>query len=46
MDNEPQATWSPGRDGRAVDAALRHLGFKTRLEFVDWAVTQEPGRLG
>jgi hypothetical protein len=21
----------------AVDAALRHLGFETRLEFVEWA---------
>lgn len=41
-----QATWSPGCDGRAVDAALRHLGFETRLQFVELAVTGDPGRPG
>jgi len=39
-----QVTWSPGCDGRSVDAAIKHLGFMTRLEFVDWAVGREPGQ--
>ena len=28
---QTQSTWSRGCDGRALDAALRHLGFETRL---------------
>lgn len=35
-----KATWSPGCDGRTLDAALIHLGFGKRLEFIEWAASQ------
>lgn len=41
---QTQATWSPGCDGRALDAAIRHLGFGTRLEFVEWAASRDEGQ--
>jgi hypothetical protein len=41
-----QATWSPGCDSKSFEAALDHLGFSTRLEFVDWAASRPQGRPG
>ena len=42
---QTQSTWSRGCDGRALDAALRHLGFETRLAFVEWAASRQEGNV-
>ena len=31
---------------KPLDAALRHLGFVTRLEFVEWALSRPSGKRG
>ncbi len=41
-----KSTWSTGCDGRSLDAALRHLGFETRLQFIDWAASRPQGQPG
>jgi predicted RNase H-like nuclease len=37
-----KSVWSPGCDGRSLDAALRHLGFGSRTEFIEWAAQSPP----
>jgi hypothetical protein len=37
-------TWSPGCDAKTLQAAMTHLGFETRLAFIDWAAQRLQGR--
>jgi hypothetical protein len=43
--NLTQAVWAAGCDGTMQEKAREHLGFPTRLAFVEWAATQLPGTL-
>lgn len=43
---ETRTVWSPGCDAAMQDKAREHLGFPTRLAFIEWAARQEPGRFG
>jgi len=33
------STWSPGCDSRAMDEALRKLGFGSREDFIGWVAS-------
>jgi hypothetical protein len=38
-----QSIWSQGCDATQMENALNHLGFKSRLEFIEWAAGQPEG---
>ena len=38
-----QSVWSSGCDGTMQDRAREHLGFPTRLAFIEWAGEQVGG---
>lgn len=39
-----QAVWATGCDGTMQDRAREHLGFQTRVDFIEWAASQLPGQ--